>query len=107
MFERLRFARYALKFECAFRSDRWDAVKACFHPDATYTVAETGTRYDGVARGPDEIVRFFNSPEMRKKMTDMGAVIDIKTADEMRKIIPAEIAKWTRVARDAGIPRAE
>jgi tripartite-type tricarboxylate transporter receptor subunit TctC len=55
----------------------------------------------------DEIARFFNSPEMRKKMTDMGAVIDIKTADEMRKIIPAEIAKWTRVARDAGIPRAE
>jgi hypothetical protein len=35
----------------------------------------------------------------------MGAVIDIKTADEMRKIIPAEIAKWTQVAIDAGIPR--
>jgi hypothetical protein len=38
-------------------------------------------------------------------MADLGAVIDIKNADEMRKIIPAEIAKWTRVATEAGMPR--
>ncbi len=53
-----------------------------------------------------EIARFFTSPEMLKKLTAMGAVIDIKTPDEMRKIIPAEIAKWTKVAIDAGMPRA-
>ena len=53
----------------------------------------------------NEIARFFNSPEMQKKMADLGAVIDIKNADEMRKIIPAEIAKWTRVATEAGMPR--
>ena len=33
----------------------------------------------------------------------MGAEIDIKTPDEMRKIIPVEIAKWTKVARAAGM----
>lgn len=58
-----------------------------------------------VKRLHDEIARFFTSPEMRKKMTAMGAVIDIKGPDEMRKIIPAEIRKWTEVAIEAGIPR--
>jgi len=68
--------------------------------------APSGTPRAIVMKLHDEIARFFTSPEMRKKMTAMGAVIDIKTPDEMRKIIPAEIAKWTRVAIDAGIPRA-
>jgi tripartite-type tricarboxylate transporter receptor subunit TctC len=58
-----------------------------------------------VARLHKETARFFTSPEMREKMTAMGAVLDIKNADEMRKIVPAEIAKWTRVAIDAGMPR--
>lgn len=68
--------------------------------------APTGTPRAIVMKLHNEIARFFTSPEMRKKMTDMGAVIDIKTPDEMRKLIPAEIAKWTKVAIDAGIPRA-
>ena len=58
-----------------------------------------------VTRLHKETARFFTSPEMREKMTAMGAVLDIKNADEMRKIVPAEIAKWTRVAIDAGMPR--
>jgi tripartite-type tricarboxylate transporter receptor subunit TctC len=68
--------------------------------------APAGTPRPIVKKLHDEIARFFNSPEMQKKMADMGAVIDIKSADEMRKIIPAEIAKWTQVAIDAGMPRA-
>ena len=55
----------------------------------------------------NEIARFFKSPEMLKKMTAMGAVVDIKTPDEMRKIIPAEVAKWAKVASDAGMPRGD
>ena len=35
----------------------------------------------------------------------LGAVVEIRTADEMRKIIPQEIAKWTKVAIEAGMPR--
>lgn len=67
--------------------------------------APAGTPPAIVTRLHNEIARYFTSPEMQKKMTAMGAVIDIKTADEMRKIIPAEIKKWTQVATDAGIPR--
>jgi hypothetical protein len=59
MFERIRFARYALKFERAFRSDDWTDVKACFHRDATYTVIGSGTEYDGVSRGRDAIAAMF------------------------------------------------
>jgi tripartite-type tricarboxylate transporter receptor subunit TctC len=55
----------------------------------------------------NEIVRYFTSPEMQKQMTAMGAVVDIKTSEEMRKIIPLEIAKWTKVAIDAGMPRGD
>jgi len=68
--------------------------------------APSGTPRATVMKLHNEIARFFTSPEMQKKMVAMGAEIDIKTPDEMRKLIPAEIAKWTEVAIDAGIPRA-
>jgi hypothetical protein len=42
---------------------------------------------------------------MQKQMALMGAVIDVRTPEEMRRIIPAEIAKWTKVAIDAQMPR--
>jgi tripartite-type tricarboxylate transporter receptor subunit TctC len=67
--------------------------------------APAGTPRPIVTRLHKEIVAYFTSPEMQKKMTAMGAVLDIKTTDEMRKIVPAEIAKWTKVAIEAGIPR--
>ena len=38
-------------------------------------------------------------------MTAMGAVIDIQGPDEMRMSVPIEIAKWTKVAIEAGMPR--
>ena len=59
MFERVRFARYALRFERAFQSDDWSAVRECFHPDACYTVAGSGTSYDGETRSRDAIVQLF------------------------------------------------
>lgn len=67
--------------------------------------APAGTPPAIVTRLHNEIARYFTSTEMRKKMTDMGAFIDIRNADEMRKIIPVEIRKWTQVAVEAGIPR--
>ena len=67
--------------------------------------APAGTPRTIVMKLHNEIARFFKSPEMLKKMTDMGAVVNLKTPDEMRKIIPAEIAKWTKVAVEAGMPR--
>jgi tripartite-type tricarboxylate transporter receptor subunit TctC len=68
--------------------------------------APAGTPRAIVSRLNNEIARFFTSPEMQKKMTAMGAVIHIEGPDQMRKIIPAEIKKWTKVAIEAGIPRA-
>jgi len=67
--------------------------------------APAGTPPAIVKRLHGEIARYFTSPAMLKQMTEMGAVVDIKTAAEMRKIIPAEIKKWTKVANEAGIPR--
>lgn len=58
MFERLRFLRYALAFERAFKTDDWEPVKKWFHPDAVYTIAE-GTKYSGDHRGPDAIIDVF------------------------------------------------
>ena len=73
-----------------------------------YAIATaSGTPRPIVMKLHDEIVRYFTSPETQKQMTAMGAVVDIRTPEEMRKIIPAEIAKWTKVAIDAGMPRAE
>jgi hypothetical protein len=59
MLELVRFARYALRFERAFKDDDWGPVKACFHPDARYIIAGSGTEYDGEARGPDAIAALF------------------------------------------------
>lgn len=64
------------------------------------------------ARTPPAIVKrlhtliasYMRLPDTEKRLTAMGAEIDIKTPDEMRKIIPVEIAKWTKVARAAGMP---
>ena len=67
--------------------------------------APAGTPPAIVKKLHDEIARYFTSPAMQKKMTAMGAFVDIKNADEMRAIIPVEIKKWTKVAIDAGIPR--
>lgn len=59
MFERVRFARYALRFERAFRSDDWGPVRECFHPDARYVIAGTGSAYDGETRGAGAIMELF------------------------------------------------
>jgi tripartite-type tricarboxylate transporter receptor subunit TctC len=72
-----------------------------------YAIATAaGTPTPIVMKLHDEIARHFKSPDVQKQMTNLGAVIDIKTPDEMRKIIPAEIAKWTKVAIDTRMPRA-
>lgn len=67
--------------------------------------APAGTPRPIVMKLHNEIAQHFTSPDMAKKLTAMGAVLDIKTPDEMRKYIPEEIAKWTKVAIDAGMPR--
>jgi tripartite-type tricarboxylate transporter receptor subunit TctC len=45
-------------------------------------------------------------PETQKRFTTEGAEVDIRTPAEMRKMIPLDMAKWARVAKEAGM-RAE
>ncbi len=71
-----------------------------------YAIATAaGTPRPIVMKLHNEIARYFKILEVQKQLTAMGAVIDVKTPDEMRKIIPAEIAKWTKVAIDTRMPR--
>jgi len=71
-----------------------------------YAIATAaGTPPAIVKRLHTEIANYLRLPETQKRVTAMGTDIDIKTPDEMRQIIPAEIAKWTKVAIAAGMPR--
>jgi tripartite-type tricarboxylate transporter receptor subunit TctC len=71
-----------------------------------YAIAATaGTPRAIVNRLHDEIVRYLKTPDVQKQFTAMGGIIDLKTPDEMRKYIPAEIDKWTKVAIEARMPR--
>ena len=73
-----------------------------------YAIATAaGTPRPIVMKLHEEIARYFASDEVRKQMTAMGAILDIRTPDEMRRLIPAEIAKWTKVAADARMPRTD
>jgi tripartite-type tricarboxylate transporter receptor subunit TctC len=77
-------------YECA----NWYAIATAAH-----------TPRPVVTKLHEELVRYFTSPETVKLLAGMGIVLEIKTAAEMRKIIPEEIAKWTKVAIEAGMPR--
>lgn len=71
----------------------------------TYSIATAaGTPPAIVKRLHTLIASYMRAQETEKRLTAMGAEIDVKTPDEMRKIIPVEIAKWTKVARAAGMP---
>ena len=52
----LRFARYAYRFERAYKSDVWSDVRASFADDASYEVTGTGTSYDDTTFGGDAVV---------------------------------------------------
>jgi tripartite-type tricarboxylate transporter receptor subunit TctC len=71
-----------------------------------YAVATTaGTPRPIVMQLHGEIVKYFSNPDVAKKVVAQGAMLDLKSPDEMRAYIPAEIAKWTKVAIDARMPR--
>ena len=74
----------------------------------TYAIAApAGTPPAIVNRLHKLIAAYMLAPETQKVLTGMGAEVDIKTGEEIRKIIPVEIAKWTKVAIAAGMPREQ
>ncbi|MCC6531061.1 MAG: tripartite tricarboxylate transporter substrate binding protein [Burkholderiales bacterium] len=71
-----------------------------------YTIATSpGTPQAIVSKLYSEIGAYMRSPETVRVFTGMGGEVDIKGPEEMRTFIAAEIAKWTKVAIDAKMPR--
>jgi tripartite-type tricarboxylate transporter receptor subunit TctC len=66
--------------------------------------APAGTPKPIMMKLHNELKRFFTSAKTVKTLGDSGVNISIKTTEEMRKIIPAEIEKWTKIAIAAGMP---
>ncbi len=66
-------------------------------------VAKAGTPTGIVARLNAEIVSAMNSAEVSKRFTDLGLEVSTLDAKPFTEFMAAEIAKWSRVIRDAGI----
>jgi tripartite-type tricarboxylate transporter receptor subunit TctC len=52
-----------------------------------------------------EINAILSTPETAKRFAVDSAEVDIRTPAEIRKMIPADLAKWAKVAQDAGMPK--
>jgi tripartite-type tricarboxylate transporter receptor subunit TctC len=52
-----------------------------------------------------EIASILQSPETPKRFAAESAEVEIRTPAEIRKMIPADLAKWEKVAKDAGMPK--
>lgn len=78
-----------------YESSNWYAI-----------AAPAGTPKPIVTKLHQALVGYFGAPATVKQLASMGIVVDIKTTDDMRRIVPAEIEKWTRIAREVGMPRS-
>ena len=52
-----------------------------------------------------EIAAILQQPETARRFATESAEVEIRTPAEMRKMIPVDLAKWEKVARDAGMPK--
>jgi tripartite-type tricarboxylate transporter receptor subunit TctC len=68
--------------------------------------AAAGTPSAVISRLNAEVATFLNLPETRNRFTSEGAEVDIKTPAELRRMIPIDMAKWAKVAKESGM-RAE
>jgi len=66
-------------------------------------LAPAGTPQPVIARLHDEVVRVLKTPDMREKFASQGFEPAGTTPAEFAAYIKAEIAKWGKVIRDAGI----
>ena len=69
-----------------------------------WTIATpAGTPHAVVNLLSNELTAFLRMPETQKRFADEGAEVNIMTPAEIRKMIAADIAKWTKVAKTAGM----
>jgi tripartite-type tricarboxylate transporter receptor subunit TctC len=64
-----------------------------------------GTPQSVINKLNKEIAAILALPETAKRFAADSAEVDIKTPAEIRKMIPADLAKWNKVARDAGMAK--
>jgi len=76
-----------------YEANNWWAVAA---PAATSPAI--------IAKLAAEIERFVKLPETQKRFVAEGAEAEFRSPEEMRKSLPAELAKWAAVAKAANIP---
>jgi tripartite-type tricarboxylate transporter receptor subunit TctC len=75
-----------------------------FEVEQLYAVlAPAGTPRDVVRRLNAEIVKAVQSADVKAKLAADGSEAMVSTPEELEKRIVAEIAKWTKVIRAAGI----
>jgi len=75
-----------------------------FHVSAWQNIAmPPGSPPEAVARVNKEISKLMNTPEMRKRITDMGANIAVNSPQAEAQRIKDEVEKWRRAITAAGI----
>jgi tripartite-type tricarboxylate transporter receptor subunit TctC len=67
--------------------------------------ATAGTPQPVINKLNQEIAAVLRMPETAKRFAVDSAEVFISTPAEIRKMIPADIAKWEKVARDAGMQK--
>jgi tripartite-type tricarboxylate transporter receptor subunit TctC len=68
--------------------------------------APAGTPKEIVAKINGELVRMLNAPEVRTRISQEGADPVGSTPDEFAARVRSEIAKWSKVIKDAGLATA-
>ena len=65
--------------------------------------ARAGTPPAVLNRLSNEVIAIQKTPETTKRFEAEGAEIQVKTPSEMKAMVPQDMAKWAKVARDAGM----
>ena len=64
-----------------------------------------GTPHSVINKLNKEIAAILALPETAKRFAADSAEVDTRTPAEIRKMIPADLAKWAKVAQDAGMQK--
>ncbi len=70
-------------------------------------IAPTSTPTDIIARMQQEITRVLQAPDTREYLTQQGAEPVAGTPDQFAAFIKAELAKWSRVIKSAGLANSQ
>jgi tripartite-type tricarboxylate transporter receptor subunit TctC len=65
--------------------------------------APAGTPHAVIIRLNTEVAAFLSLPETQRRFTNEGAEVDIRTPEEVRRMIPVDMEKWAKVAKEAGM----